>query len=68
LVSCITQQAILPKEVVGEAKGHTCSALKKSLWYCSKRVVAPQEEPILTPKFLPCSQPASCKYWFTCVL
>ncbi|WP_315425314.1 hypothetical protein [Capnocytophaga sputigena] len=25
LVSCITQQAILPKEVVGEAKGHTCS-------------------------------------------
>ena len=21
----------------------------------------------IAPKFLPCSQPASCKYWFTCV-
>jgi len=31
LVSCITQQAILPKEVVGEAKGAHLPCSKKIL-------------------------------------
>src|SRR5690606_30763117 len=54
--SWASQEEIFPKVVVGEARVETLPCSKNSLWYLSKREVAPLEEPILTPKVVPSPQ------------
>src|SRR5690606_32876410 len=55
--SWATQEDIFPKVVVGEDKVEASPFWINSLWYFSKRAVAPLEEPMFTPK-RPSSHPA----------
>jgi hypothetical protein len=48
--SCATQEEIFPNVVVGELKVDDFCVSKNSLWYFSKSVVAPREDPKLIPK------------------